>query len=69
MATKTQIKELAQEELMHGIARTLGYCLEDQGLTDKLAEMGVDQDLFRNVMRAQADRLAKLFDYEEAWTA
>jgi hypothetical protein len=64
--TKTELKEIAQEIIMDGIAKTLGYT----DPTDSGYPMTGDElETFRAIMKREADRVAKLFGYEEAWRA
>lgn len=63
--SKTAMKEMAQDALMHGIANVLGYwdpTDEGKQLTDE------QRDELRQVMQQQADRIAKLFGYDNAWS-
>jgi hypothetical protein len=61
---RTQLKEHAREVLMHGIGNQLGYYNPD----DDAREIPQDQrEEFRAVMQREADRVARLFGYEEAW--
>ena len=66
--TKTGRKQRAQELLMHGIAQAIGYWEESDA---QLAEaMTVEErDEFRELVHQQADRVARLFGYKEAWGA
>lgn len=62
--SRTQLKEQAQEVLMHGIGNQLGYYDPD----DDNREIPQEQrEEFRAVMQREADRVAKLFGYEKAW--
>lgn len=67
MATKREAKEKAQEMLMHGIATVLGYWQEDHGNVEDVQELGLANEEFGRLLRQQADRVAKLFGYDEAW--
>lgn len=69
LRTATQRKLKAQELLMHGIANVLGYWTEEDLLL--VAALGGDdqREEFGRLLRAQADRIAKLFGYDEAWGA
>jgi len=66
--TKTNQKRRAQEILMHGISVALGYWTEQNSFDvevldeEQLAE-------FRQILQQQADRVAKLFGYDGAWSA
>ncbi|PBC84612.1 MULTISPECIES: hypothetical protein [unclassified Streptomyces] len=61
--TRTEMKERAQEMLLHGVANVLGYWHETQG--DEIPQ--AQHDDFQQIMRREADRAARLFGYEEAW--
>lgn len=62
--TKTQLRRLAQDVLLTGVMNSLSYWQpRDDGLEmspEKLEE-------FQEILKQQADRLARLFGYEEAW--
>lgn len=63
--TRTQLKDHAREALMMGIGNVLGYYDPD----DDAREIPQDQrDEFHQVMKREADRVARLFGYEEAWS-
>lgn len=68
VVTKVEQKHLAQEMLMHGIGNVLGYWHEDLGNQKKLAELGIDQEKFGEILLAQADRVAKALGFEQAWS-
>ena len=64
---KTTPKQLAQDLLMDYVANALGYGferLEENGLTltEKQKEIVGDQ------LQKQADRIAKMFGFEKAWS-
>lgn len=62
---RAQLKQHAQEVLMHGIGNQLGYYNPD----DDAREIPQEQrDEFRAVMQREADRVARLFGYEKAWS-
>jgi hypothetical protein len=62
---RAQLKEHAQEVLMQGIGNQLGYYNPD----DDAREIPQSQrDEFHAVMQREADRVAKLFGYEKAWS-
>lgn len=65
--TRTAKKEFAQEALMHGIANVLGYWQENLSSdeVDALGEDGIQE--INELMRQQANRVAKLLGYEKAW--
>jgi hypothetical protein len=62
--TRTDLKRLAQDTLMTGIANQLSYWKpQDEGIEmtpEKLEE-------FQEIMKREADRVARMFGYEEAW--
>lgn len=60
-------KELAQTELMHGIGNVLGYWHENPVLVERAKELGMTEREFGDLLRAQADRVANLFGFEQAW--
>lgn len=60
--TKTAMKDEAQDAIMNGIANVLGYV--------DLDELGIaphQQEEFRAILRREADRVARLLGYDEAW--
>ena len=67
--TRTAKKHYAQQTLMDGISKALGYWQEN--LTDSdieaLGEDGIEE--INELMRQQADRVAKLLGYEKAWVS
>lgn len=52
---------------MHGIANVLGYWSERD--PKEASDLGLTDEELHEVLVAQADRVAKLFGYERAWTA
>lgn len=65
--TKTELKQTAQNELMHGIGNVLGYWLENP--PDGAEEWTeAQQDEYARILRREANRVAKLFGFEEAWS-
>ncbi|MGI5347012.1 hypothetical protein ACQEU8_02315 [Streptomyces sp. CA-250714] len=63
--TRTELKQMAQDVLMQGIANQLGYYDPNdygESMTD------AERDEFREIMQREADRVAKLFGYESAWS-
>ena len=62
---RTELKHLAQEALMQGIATQLGAW--DPTVCDKMVPP-TQLDELQEIMKREADRVAKLFGYEEAWT-
>lgn len=65
MANKREANRKAQEMLMHGIGNVLGYWSEQD--RDVAKDLGLTDEEFHGVLAAQADRVAKLFGYEQAW--
>lgn len=65
---KIEIRHLAQEMLMDGIATVLGYWHEDLGNLQKLEELGITQEQLGEVMLKQADGVAKKLGFEQAWS-
>lgn len=68
LKTRTAKKEWAQNELMHGMANVLGYWTEhlSEEERDSLGEDGIVE--LRALLQQQADRVAKIFGYEQAWS-
>lgn len=63
--SKTQIKREAQDALMGGIANILGYYDPHQyGGNHTPQEIA----MLQAEMKKQADRVAKLLGYDEAWS-
>lgn len=62
---RTEIKHKAQDALMQGIANQLGY-YDPADFGENLSES--EREELRAEMKRQADRVAKLFGYEEAWS-
>jgi hypothetical protein len=66
--TKTGLKQEAQDILMHGLATAMGYWTEQHVLlANQMTE--AEQLEFGRILLQQADRVAHLFGYEQAWTA
>ena len=67
--TRTDKKVYAQQALMDGISKTLGYWQESLsgGDIEALGEDGIAE--VNELMRQQADRVAKLLGYEKAWVS
>jgi hypothetical protein len=63
--TRTELKTKAQEVLMTGIANQLGYWNPEDWDEPRVAEQ---LDEFREIMKREADRVAKLFGYDESWS-
>lgn len=66
MATKREAKEKAQEMLMHGLGNVLGYWSENN--IDAAKDLGLTDEEFHKILQEQADRVAKLFGYDYAWS-
>lgn len=69
--SRTAAKHAAQVIIMDGIAKTIGYWAESgsgmvPGWNDWTPE---EQGEFQALVKAQADRLAKVFGYDQAWIA
>lgn len=64
--TRTQIKEMAQQVIMDHVAKALGY-YDPAEYGDVMTPEEAEE--FRTVLKAQADRVARLMGYEEAWRA
>jgi len=65
---RTEMKREAQDALMHGIANVLGYFQENntpEGWDDWSEEK---RDEYRAIMQREADRVARMFGYESAWS-
>lgn len=60
---RTDMKLLAQDQLMHGIGNALGY-IRPSDFEDWPKEQ---QEAYREIMQREANRLAKVFGYGEAW--
>lgn len=66
---RRKMKDQAQKQLLHGIANVIGYAEEqDYGFDDWHEWSEADRDAFRVILQREADRVAKLFGYEKAWT-
>lgn len=63
--TRTQLKEHAREALMTGIANQLGY-YDPSDYGHEFTEEQKDE--LHQVMKREADRVARLLGYEEAWS-
>ena len=68
LSTKTGRKQEAQSLLMDGIAKVLGYWEESYAMTAEAMD-DAERAEFRELLWKQADRVAKLLGYEEAWGA
>lgn len=63
--SRTELKREAQDQIMNGIANVLGYWdPHENGVDIPDEQMGE----FKAIMRREADRVAKLFGFEKAWT-
>jgi hypothetical protein len=62
---KTDTKRQAQDLLMQHVANALGYWDEHM---ERRGQAVDDPAAFQAELRRQADRIAKLFGYEEAWS-
>lgn len=61
--TRTEMKTMAQDGIMHGIGNALGY-----DRPTEWADWSEDQQTeYRQIMQREADRAARLFGYESAW--
>lgn len=69
LRTKTGRKQRAQLILMHGIAVAQGYWHEQDPYVYEALGTEEAQDEFARVLAEQADRVARLFGYDEAWGA
>lgn len=61
---RTELKQFAQEALMQGMATQMGAWNPEE--CDKMVPPDQLDELF-GIMKREADRVAKLFGYEEAW--
>ncbi|WP_242908681.1 hypothetical protein [Actinomadura terrae] len=70
LRTRTGKKRAAQDLLMHGIGVVLGYWTENEDMT--VAALGgedsQDVDEFAEILKREADRIAHLFGFDEAWS-
>lgn len=69
LRTKTGMKLRAQEILMHGIAVAQGYWHEQEKYVYEALSNDEARAEFSRVLHQQADRVARLFGYEESWPA
>lgn len=65
--TQTELRTIAQAELMHGIGNVLGYWRENppDGAEGWSVE---DEAAYTQMLRKQADRVARLLGFEQAWS-
>ncbi|GGQ07715.1 hypothetical protein BKA00_007418 [Actinomadura coerulea] len=68
LRTRTQKKEEARVLLLHGIGDVLGYWTENNAHT--VEALGSDDAVteFGEILKREADRIARMLGYEEAWT-
>lgn len=62
--SRTELKHIAQVQIMHGIANVLGYWDPDD---DDAGVPEAQRDELREIMQREADRAAKVLGYEKAW--
>ena len=62
--TKTEMKMAAQDLIMEGLSKTLGYFAEGLPADDPR-----QSPEFRAVIQREADRIARMFGFEDAWTS
>lgn len=67
---RTEMKRIAQGALMDGIGNTLGYIWEQDHLLPEGWEDWPEerQNEFRAILRREADRAARVFGFERAWS-
>lgn len=67
LKTAQDRKEWAQDMLLDGMSKVLGYWQET--LTDEERELLSTDDIntLHHLLQTQADRAAKLFGYDGAW--
>jgi hypothetical protein len=65
---KRVAKEKAQEMLLHGIGNVLGYWFEDASNQQDVADLGMTEEEFGELLLHEADRIARLFGYDQAWS-
>lgn len=68
LKTRKDKKEYAQDLIMDGIGNVLGYWMErlSEEERDALGEDGISE--MCALVHAQADRVAKMFGFEKAWS-
>lgn len=64
--TKTEKKLKAQEWLLHGIGNVLGYWEENDHPWDGMTDAEMVE--FDKLLHEQADRVAKMFGFDHAWS-
>lgn len=65
--SKIEARRKAQEMLMHGLGGVLGYWSE--GNPDAAKDLGLTDEELHEILQQQADRVAKMFGYEQAWSS
>jgi hypothetical protein len=65
---RTEMKLDAQDRLMHGIANVLGYFTESHAPKGWDDWSPAEQAEYYAIMKREADRVARLFGFDEAWT-
>jgi hypothetical protein len=63
---KRAAKVEAQTMLMHGIGNVLGYWYEQTPTVAR--DLGLTDDEFAVILMREADRVARLMDFERAWS-
>lgn len=63
--TRTEMKRMAQEALMQGIANQIGY-YDPNDYAEEMTQ--AEKDELREVMQREADRVARLFGFDKAWS-
>lgn len=68
LKTRKDRKEYVQDQIMVGIGNVLGYWMEElsEEERDELGAEGLEE--LRTMMQQQADRVAKMFGYNKAWS-
>jgi hypothetical protein len=62
--SRTKLKLIAQDALMQGIANQLGYW-NPEDCAEEIPES--QRDELDQIMKREADRVARMFGFEEAW--
>jgi hypothetical protein len=65
--SRTEMKLKAQEEIMNSLGSLLGYAQEAMESRGEWVG-GENADAFAEILQREADRVAKLMGYEEAWS-
>ena len=63
--SRTTPKQKAREILMDNVSIALGYWTEQDSVVDQMTDGEIE--LVKAQLQKQADRVAKLLGYEEAW--